>query len=756
MKLHSIPIERPDAGRLPEAEYVFSCEASPLLWQVRRFELHEALSEPYRLELDLVTEVREADDLAIERLLGAGCELWIEREVTQRVVCGVITRIELRPRVADRLALHVVVEPALALLDQRVDTRVWQGLAVPTIVEEVLAAGLADHGRNIDRSHLQASYDEREYVVQFRESDLAFAARLLEDEGIAYWFDHERGSGKEVLVLEDRGDGWPEIATLDGDPTLALIVEREQQAEVESIQRLDRRRALTSTSVVRRTFDWRDPQAELHERAPPEGESPADERGLVREVYEHGRRVERDPARRAASELARVREPDRRAWGQSNATGLAPGRRFRMSDPEREYLVIRVTHRGDCPEVELGPADARPSYVNEFECVEFDGAPWRPPHRARRPRIYGPQTAIVTGPEREEIHTDEHGRIKVRFPWDRVHALTDDTSMWIRVAQGWAGAGFGVLFTPRVGMEVVVEFIDGDPDQPLVTGCVYNGDSRSSVALPGEKTRSTIRTRSSPGGGGFNELRFEDAAGSEELFVHAQRDLRETVRHDHAIDVGHDEHLAIGANQTRTVGKDRTTTIRGNETVKVEGTRSEHVHGSDSLTVDGPTKARHHDTHEQWITGSATRHVIAGAGPASSTLRVEGRHALIVDDLVTATVGKGFVITQGGGRATCSIREDVIEQYAAKDWTSHADAHAQLDAGDRVTIAAANKVELGQGGAAITLENDAVIVQANEIRLVVGETVLVLDAAGLHLQGAAVDVGATGTCTITAATISMD
>lgn len=754
MKLHGIPIDHCAATRrLPEAEFVFCCDESSALWQVRRFELHEALSEPYRLEIDIVTDALDVD---AERLLGADCELRIEREVTQRVVCGVITRLRLRPRVADRFALRVLVEPALVLLDQRVDTRSWQTLSVPALVERVLGAGLGELGRTLDRSHLRDPHDEREYVVQFRESDLAFAARLLEDEGIAYWFDHERDTGKEVLVLEDGSQGWPEIVTLDGEATLPLIREREQQAEVESVQQLDWQRALTSTRVVRHTFDWCDPQAELHESAPAEGEDAGDERGLVREVYEHGRRVESDPARRVACERARLRQHDRRAWGRSNATGLAPGRRFRMSEPEREYLLVRVTHRGDCPEVELGPADARPSYENEFECIEFAGAPWRPPRRAARPQIHGPQTALVVGPKHEEIHTDEHGRIKVRFFWDRQHGRNDDSSMWIRVARGWAGAGFGVLFTPRVGTEVVVDFIDGDPDQPLVTGCVHDGDARSSIALPGDKTRSTIRTRSSPGGDGYNELRFEDAAGREEVFVHAQRDLRETVLHDHAVDVGNDERVSVGANQTRSIGKDRATTIAGNDTLTLEGSRSEHVRGGDTLTIEGPTQERNQAGHEQWITGSAMRHVLAGSTPAQSTLRVEGRHAMIVDDLVSATVGKGFVVTQGGGRASLSVREDEIRQHAAKDWSSHADAVAQLDAGDRVTILGTNKVELGQGGAAITIENDAVIVQASEIRLVVGENVLVLDASGIHIQGAAVDVTATGTCTIDAATISMD
>src|SRR5690606_4207814 len=279
----------------------------------------------------------------------------------------------------------------------------------------------------------------REYIVQYDESDLDFVSRLLEEEGIAYHFDHERGTGREVLVLEDTGDHWAEIPTLDDNPALHVIASREGQANIESIQRLTWERVVRPTTVVRRTFDWLAPTKPITAES-----SDTDAAGPTRELYHHGRIVEPDAEPRVVRELAHARAGSRVLRGVSNVIGLAPGRRFVVAPQDRpelehdEFLVTRVLSRGDCPDVQLGESGGEQEFVNEFECVVLDGSAWRPPLRTPVPKIHGPQTALVTGPEGEEIHTDEHGRIKVRFDWDRQHALTDDTSIWIRVAHGWA------------------------------------------------------------------------------------------------------------------------------------------------------------------------------------------------------------------------------------------------------------------------------------------------------------------------------
>ncbi len=508
-----------------------------LTWWVRRFEIEEHWSELYRIELDLI-----ADDptLGLDQLIGADCELTLDRQSTIRTLCGVIRRASFSGTDQNQVHVRLEVVPGLALLDQGCNTRVWQHMSLAQIIERVLTPGLAAHGRELDSSMLSTTYPEREYVIQTRESDHAFARRLMAEAGIGYTFDHERGTGREVVVLVDSHDHTLDIPTIDGDSTLRVIADRPDQAEVESLQSMTWSRELALTRITRAHYDWQAPEVPVIVSC-----GAVDERHRVREHYDHDQAFEPDSDYEACpgAELNTARHRAEILRATSNVIGLAPGRRFSIVDHEFEtargdYVVTRIRHLGEDPRVALGPsANAEPSYTNEFECLRFVGdRPLRPTPRSK-PRIAGVHTAIVTGPAGEEIHTDEHGRIKVRFYWERERTLDDDSSLWVRVAQAWAGAGFGMLFIPRVGMEVVVEFIEGDPDRPLVTGCVYNGSALPSLALPESNTQSTMRTRSSPGGAGYNELRFEDAAGSEQVFVHAQRDLIEQIEHEHRTSV---------------------------------------------------------------------------------------------------------------------------------------------------------------------------------------------------------------------------
>ncbi|HLT40862.1 MAG TPA: contractile injection system protein, VgrG/Pvc8 family, partial [Enhygromyxa sp.] len=327
-KLHAVLTgDRP----LPRVHYDFSCEATPgLAWQVRRVSLDEGLSQTYEAVVDLLV----ADgDINPGALLAASCELSIDREGVARTVCGVVARVELHDRVEDQQPIRIVVVPALRLLEQRVDTRLWQGMTAVAVVEEVLTAALGDYDRQLDTSHLTKSYPTREYIVQYDESDLDFVSRLLEDEGIAYHFDHERGTGREVLVLEDTADHWAEIPTLDDNSALHVIASREDQAEVESIQRLTWERAVRPSAVVRSTFDWLAPTKPITaESGHPDVAGPA--RGL----YHHGRIVEPDPEPRVVRELARARAGGRVLRGVSNVIGLAPGRRFVIAPQDRPEL----------------------------------------------------------------------------------------------------------------------------------------------------------------------------------------------------------------------------------------------------------------------------------------------------------------------------------------------------------------------------------------------------------------------------------
>jgi type VI secretion system secreted protein VgrG len=738
-------------------------------WLVRGMRLVEGLSEPYLVELDLVSEELGADT---EGMLGASVELSLERGDLVRAVCGVVQLVEFIGVADGRLQVRVEVVPALQLLGQRVDTRLWQHVKVTDVVAEVLRAGLGDYGREVELGNLRGVYPEREAIVQYHESDLDFVSRLMEEEGISYWFDHERGDHAELMVLEDSADNHLDVATLDDDATLRIIVDRADNAEVESLQYFDWTRELTSTAVHRRGFDWLTPRVPIETSAPAAGERNTDARGRVREVYQHGRFVEPDPGPRTIRRLHQLGQRDAVARGFGNVIGMAPGRKFALVDHQRpdldrEYVVRRVVHVADCPEVMPGELPSeQPRYQNRFECSVLDAAkPVRPLPLTPRPRIHGPQTAIVTGPEGEEIHTDEHGRVKVRFDWDRANTLTDDTSMWIRVAHSWAGPGFGTFFLPRVGMEVVVEFLEGDPAKPLISGCVYDGDNQSSIAVPDAKTQSTIRTRSSPASDGYNELRFEDAAGSEAIVLHAQKDLAETVGNDHR--------TTVQANQTQRVGGNQSESITGSATLTVDENRTLTIKGSQVVTILG-------EQGNTDITGSKLGITGDYRVDASNMLEIQApTHIKLVcgDSSIVLSPGR-IEITAGGTAKLVLDAAALLQSAAGSKLQLDADALAQSSAGSRVRLDA--DANLGStGGSALSLDADATLSSSGGSQVVLDGDARVSGAgtatltaptstlageggsveagpAGVNVAGSEVDVAATGIASISGATVKLN
>jgi type VI secretion system secreted protein VgrG len=307
--------------------------------------------------------------------------------------------------------------------------------------------------------------------------------------------------------------------------------------------------------------------------------------------------------------------------------------------PEQRYVVTRVEHEGVAPEELLQGTHDDPRvtdrYKNRFQCVPVE-TPWRPSRNAPRPVIAGLQTALVVGPAGEEIYTDEHGRIRVQFHWDRHGRRDAHSTCWIRVIQGpWSGAGWGFQFIPRVGMEVAVSFLDGDPDRPVVTGALYNGQNRVPHALPAEKTRSAIRTQSSPNSQGYNELRFEDRAGAEEVYVHAQRDLVEEVLHCHSTRVGATQQNVVLASQVERVGHDVDVVVGRDQRLHVEGRREVTVSGGESLkTLEGRESVTTAFSVDR-VEGTAVRHVVPEAHRGS------GGDARAAEALRRARSGEG-------------------------------------------------------------------------------------------------------------------
>jgi len=514
----------------------------------------EAISRLYAIDVTVVvSEGAELEGLLGEEgLLTLACP-----DGGERLLHGLLSRVERWDTGGgpDRSRYVVRLVPRLWTLGLGRRSRIFQDLSIPELVKQVL-----DEGGVASRASLARRYPRREYCVQHQESDLDFVSRLLEEEGILYWFDHQRGG--HTLVLADDPSAHLEV---EGGARIPFRERSQMAADVEHVESFLFRREVRPTVVALHDRDWQRPALDLSARA--------SANGAAIEVYEHPGRYA-DPGE--GQVLSRVRLEEQRARaetasGTSDARQLAPGRTFELEDHpvaafDGRYLVLSVRHQGWQPQILTdsngAPEDGveRPLYRNEFACLR-KAVPYRPERRTPRPVISGPQTAVVVGPADEEIHTDRHGRVKVQFHWDREGKRDDRSSCWIRVSQAWAGPGFGALYLPRVGHEVVVEFLEGDPDRPLVVGSVYNGENPPPIPLPAEKTRSTLRSASSPGSDGANELRFEDAKEAEEVYLHAQRNL--------SIEVENDKTQRVGGNETLTVEKDRSREVRGNQTLQV-------------------------------------------------------------------------------------------------------------------------------------------------------------------------------------------
>ena len=534
------------------------------------------------------------------------------------------------------------VVPALTLLGSTRRSRIFQDQSAVEILEAVLGKGLGGYGREV-QDLTSETYPKREYCVQYQESDLAFAQRLMEEEGITYAFDHEGEA--EVMGLYDRNDDHVELA----QPVVPYASGWSETLGVEGVTDVGPRGSSTTTSVVVLDYDFTGPKAHTDESR---GTDPM---GRDRESYEHGwgqaltiGDYDEGVGRYQAEDSSRQAKVRQQAFvgrsdvvvGVSRVTGLAPGRRFTLRGHELEgdYLVVRVAHEGRVPAHVDPVQDDR--YHNRFEAIPV-GVPYRPERRTLKPQIHSVLHAVVTGPGGEEIHTDVHGRVKVQFPWDREGAADEHSTCWLRVSQPWAGAGWGFVYIPRIGMEATVAFVQGDPDRPLVLATQYNGTNLPPYELPGEKSKSTLKSESSLGRGGFNELRFEDAKGDEQVYVHAQKDFDEEVEANHTTTVGNDQENHVGNDQTQDVHGKQVEEVTENQTMTVKGTREVSVFGGFEETIDTGEDRTVLQGSEELILGDEKRRITGGSNESilgSETRNLLGAQSETVGTKLSQTV----------------------------------------------------------------------------------------------------------------------
>lgn len=587
----------------------------PQTFRVRRVEGEEVLSQPFSFRVGLISSEPELD---LEPLPGESARLILTGLHGERVVMGVIERF--RQQVRGRRSSHyeaVLVSP-LMLLQYTRRSRIFQQLSTIEIVEKVLASGPVSLPV---RRVLMRQYAPRDFCVQYQESDLDFISRLLEEDGIFYFIDH---TGEQpILIL---GDGVHAIDTLPyrselpfRDESLATV----QQEE--AVRTLEAECNVFSGGTVLRDYRFKNPGVSLEQKRQ-EGRFTELERYYYPGGYVSAE-LGRELVRLRLEEQARDRS---RIQGRSTIRGLMPGYRFTLSlhereDFNREYLVCSVHHIAEESAAQLEEAGVGQTQGLAYQAT-FSGipahVPYRPSLKTPRPQIGGLQTATVVGPASEEIYCDEFGRVKVHFHWDRQGLSNEQDSCWIRVGQSWGGPGFGSVFVPRIGQEVMVQFLEGDPDRPLIVGVVYNGQNPVPYGLPDARTQSGIKSRTTPGGGGFNELRFEDSAGKEEVYLQAQLDMNTLVKRDHGQIYGRDrstqigrhntievvatEKVKIGDTQQLTVMSDRTVKVGGDQQTLVQQNHMHSVMQNQVSTVAQDQVSTVGGTRTQTIRGTST------------------------------------------------------------------------------------------------------------------------------------------------------
>jgi len=732
-----------------QAEYEFQAGPhAPGELAVVGFEADEGLSTPYSVQV-LVAALPEVS-LDEKELLGQDALLTVNLgDGTARFFHGIVSRVmrwDVHPG-PQRQQCRITVVPRLWTLRHTRRSRIFQELSVPDIVHKVLDEAGVEH-----RLALQGSYRKREYCVQYRESDLDFISRLLEEEGIFYYFEHSDSA--HTLVLNDASNS---CEPMPGDARLIFRERSSMVAASEFIHEFASSLEVQPGAVALRDFNFTRPSMDLTTS------STAADAEQSLEVYDYPARYEEAPTGKTLAKvrLEELRVRSEMATGASNCRRLVVGHVFELDEYpvpalNRGYLLLSVRHVGRQPEVltfDQASAEDSEAYRGEFVCIPAQ-VPYRPRRLTPRPTIAGAQTAIVVGPAGEEIHTDEYGRIKVQFHWDREGKHDDKASCWIRVAQAWAGAGWGALYLPRIGQEVVVEFLEGDPDRPLVTGSVYNGQNPSPIALPEHKTQSTLRSSSSPGDGGFNELRIEDSAGSEQVYLHAQKDFNIVVENDKT--------QKVGGNETLVVKKDRSRTIEGNQSLEVKKNDDSLIGGNQSLEVIKNRFTTVQGNHTESVVGEQSvqvggnQSVSVGLASAETVglgklLNVGGAYVITVGAAHTHTVG-GSWSEQVGGSKTETVGAKKSETIkGSRTLQVGGSLSEQID--KNRTLKVEKDLLLSVGGKLNHAVKDSYTLSAKEISLVAEEqftlkvgsaTLQVKKNGDVLIKGAKIEVTASG------------
>lgn len=574
-----------------------------------------------------------------------------------RHIHGYVWSCSREPDCGRTMRLRAVIVPWLRLLEQSVDCRVFQDTSVPEIVKQVFRL----HNFSEFRDALHGHYERRTYCVQYRESALAFVCRLMEEEGISFYFEHSRNRCE--LVMVDDTPAAPPTAGYECIPYVAPDAINDLQERVWgwTMQSL-----LKPARFAHTDYDFEQPRKDLLSRAIAPWDPPA----VSYEVFDYPGGFTRFGDGEYTSGV-RIRELHRDQTilhGRSSARGLCAGHSLRLdNDPFgiHRYLLVRVSLEVHLDQFESGMAPGEDVLVQTgIEAIPLERA-CCPARQTPRPIVQGPQTAVVVGPSDREIHTDEHGRVKVQFHWDRYGKHDASSSCWVRVSQAWGGKGFGGVTVPRIGQEVIVDFLEGDPDRPIITGRVYNGANRSSLNLPADAMKTCLRTNSLNKTGGYNEIVFDDTSGKEGLHMRSQYDHTYFVGHDRVGEVVNDSMEKVGNNLTQQIVNNAMEQVGVDKMIDVGSNLVINAGTSITLKCGASTI---HMNQAGFITISGTVINVAGAANcnmAAPITSVTGGLLMMTNGMLNM-VNAGFLgSVNSGGNAAVKAAGDTLVQGAA-------------------------------------------------------------------------------------------
>ncbi len=725
----------------------------------------EAISQLFHFQLDLLAE--NQTNVAFDRLLGQKISINLTLpDRGKRHFNGICNRVSQGERDATFTSYRVEIVPQFWLLTKKAQSRIFQHVSAPDILKKVF------EGLDVT-FELQGTFHPRDFCVQYRETDFQFASRLMEEEGIYYFFKHSADGHKMVVANtpsshpdmpvanriiyeeteggrreEDRIFHWEKSQELRAGkytlwdhcfelPHKHLETDKTIQDGVQ-VGSVNHKLKVGGNDRLE-LYDWPGRYAQRFDGVDRGGGAQPAE---LQKIFEdNGRTVGIRMQEEAVSSLV-IR-------GASNCRQFVSGHKFTLErhfNANGQYVLTSVQHTASLTGDYRAGGGGAFQYENRFTCIPF-AVPYRPLRSTPKPVVQGTQTAVVVGPAGEEIFTDKYGRVKVQFHWDRQGKNDAGSSCWVRVGTLWAGKQWGIIHIPRIGQEVIVDFLEGDPDNPIIVGSVYNAETMPPYELPANKTQSGIKTRSSLGGSpaNFNEIRFEDKKGSELLTIHAEKDQSISVENDESHTVGHDRTKDIAHDETTHVGHDRTETVDNNETITIHGNRTEEVDKDEKITIHGNRTEEVDKNETISIHGGRTETVDKDEKitiHGNRTEKVDKNETITIDGARTETVAKDEKITINGARTESVAKDEKITISGGRTESVAKD--------EGVTVTGGRKVSIGKDDT-LNVAKNLMIIAGDSITLQTGKAVLVMKKDGtITMNGKDITVVGTGQITVKA------